>query len=68
MGKVRKRLELFEKAVKNAQELADLYHAPYYVKRGRFSYWTVSAVKGILRVLPTDGKVLQDIEIMRDRR
>jgi len=55
--------ELFERARREAQTLADLYHAPYYVARGRISYWTVSPVKGVLKVLPSDSKVMQDIPI-----
>uniref|UniRef100_A0A6M3Y3W2 Uncharacterized protein n=2 Tax=viral metagenome TaxID=1070528 RepID=A0A6M3Y3W2_9ZZZZ len=64
MTGVRKHPELFEKAIKDAQVLADLYHAPYYVARGRFNYWTVSPVKGVLEVLPTDKKISQDIPLV----
>ena len=66
MTGVRKHPELFEKAVKDAQNLADLYHAPYYVARGRWVYWTVSPVKGVIEVLPTDGKILQNIPIVKE--
>ncbi len=55
--------EQFEIARKEAQELADLYHAPYFVTRGRINFWTVSSAKGVVRVLPLDGKVLPDIVI-----
>lgn len=46
-------------AIKEAQELADLYHCPYYVCRGRFTKYTVSAVgkQGRTEVLPKDGKI-----------
>ncbi len=61
----RKHPEMFTKATNDAQVLADLHHAVYYVKRGQFDYWTVSPVKGVLRILPVDGKVIQDIGIVK---
>lgn len=52
---------LFEMAQKDAQALANLYHRPYYVVRGRISYWTVAAWPRSSgrkhQVLPEDGKV-----------
>ena len=54
-------------ATKEAQELADLYHSPYYVCRGRFTRYTVSPIakRGRFEVLPTDGKILHTILLLR---
>jgi len=51
--------ETKQQAVEEAQKLADLYHSPYYVCRGRFTRYTISPIpkRGRIEVLPKDGRV-----------
>ncbi len=57
--------ETKEQAIKEAQELADLYHNAYYVCKGRFTRYTVSPIpkKGRTEVLPQDGRVESYFEV-----
>jgi len=57
--------ETKEQALKEAQELANLYHNPYYVSRGKFTKYTISPVskRGRIEVLPQDGIIETLIKI-----